>query len=145
MSRVYPCGVMIVGERLESNPTDSSAAWKIHPSGRTVSRMLRAGYFGTISFTFSETWRVSTICCVGPCLMVRATIGSILIYPYPTGPSQDGTLFVLADRILERSHPMTIEVQCLPQLFMLDGDEEAKERPKYFDEQGLVWREKPEL
>lgn len=144
MTRVYPCGAMVVADRLVchappiNEPVTGEQPWKIHPSGRSLSRMLRAGSRGTLSFVFTETWRIGTICCLGPCLLVRAIVTPFVVYPYPQQPPEGGSLFVIADRILEAGCPLTIEVECHPELFMLDGDEDAEIRPGYFDALGGV-------
>lgn len=144
MSRVYPCGAMVVAERLVchappvNQPATGEKPWQIHPSGRSLSRMLRAGSQGTLSFVFTETWRIGTICCLGPCLLVRAIVTPYVVYPYPQHPPEGGSLFCIVDRILEAGCPLTIEVECHPELFMLDGDEDAEVRPGYFDAMGGV-------
>lgn len=146
MSRpLYPCGVMVVGERLVQHappidqPLTGASPYKIHPSGRSLSRFLRAGERGLLTFTFSEAWRISTISCLGPCLLVQAIVIPYCVYPYPQRPPDSGALFVIADRILEADHLMTVEVECAPNLFMLEReDEDTETRTGFVDAKGVV-------
>ncbi len=133
---LYPCGVMFMGQRLEPPRTDGNPrGWEIHPSGRSLSRLVRARFRASLTFTFRETWKVETICCLGPCVLVEATLGSQIVYPYPQHSGDDGTLYVIADRILEADHVMRIEVECRPQLFMLERDDaDEGQRSGFADE-----------
>lgn len=142
---LYPCGVMFVGERLVQHapplhsPVTGERPYQIHPSGRSSSRLLRSGFRGRLSFTFTEAWRINTIACLGPCVMVQAVILPYCVYPYPQLPPDDGALFVIADRILEAAHPMYVEIECRPELFMLERDDESDEqRPGFTDAKGVV-------
>lgn len=141
----YPCGVMFVGERLVQHappidkPMSDEAPFKIHPSGRSLSRMLPAKFRGTLRFVFTETWRINTICCLGPCVMVQAVVAPYVVYPYPQLPPDDGALYVIADRILEPCHEMWVEVECRPELFMLERDEDdGAQRSGFVDSKGVV-------
>lgn len=146
MSRqLYPCGVMFVGERLvhhaariDGKPT-ADPPYQIHPSGRSLSRFLRAGERGLLTFSFTEAWKIGTVCCLGPCVLIRVVVIPYCVYPYPQRPPDSGALFVIADRILEADHLMTVEVECMPNLFMLERDDEDDEtRTGFVDSKGVV-------
>lgn len=138
---LYPCGVMFMGQRLEPPRCDGNpSGWEIHPSGRSVSRMLRARFQGSLTFTFRETWKIGTICCLGPCVLLGATLGSQIVYPYQQHTDDDGSLFVVVDRILEADHVMRIVVECRPELFMLERDEDdGEQRIGFVDAKGAVY------
>jgi hypothetical protein len=141
----YPCGVMFVGERLVQHARGidgkltTDPPYQIHPSGRSLSRLLRAGEQALLTFSFTEAWKIGTICCLGPCLLVKAIVTPYIVYPYPQRPPDSGALFVIADRILEADHPLMVELECSPSLFMLEReDEDDRTRSGFVDSKGVV-------
>ncbi len=140
----YPCGVMVMGQRLVchappiNEPVTPNPPWEIHSSGRSVSRFLRAREQCRLTVAFTETWKIGTISCLGPCVIVRVVVPPFIVYPYPQPSTDDGSLYVIADRILEATHRIEIEVECRPELFMLERDDEGDQRPGFVDAKGIV-------
>ena len=103
-----------------------------------MSRMVFARARCVLTFTFSEVWKVGTVSCLGPCVLTQVHVGNQTVYPYPQRPPDDGSLYVIADKILEAEHAMLVEVECRPELFMLDRDEDADQCSGFVDAKGVV-------
>ena len=155
--RFYPCGVMVVGQRLTKTEVvegeqaktlehhgieyhgqrmiGPGPAYKVVNTGRSVSRFIVAGGRGQLAMIFDEPWKVMTISCLGPCLLEHVTFGSDCIYP-PSKQPVEASLFIIPERVLQAAHPMSVILSCRPELFMLDADDEPRE--VFYDSEGRI-------
>lgn len=111
---VYPIGVLILGQ-------EKGEDGSIYPFAHSVTRLTPARWVEPLRIQRKLDVKVETIIVLGPGLIDRIELQSMILYDRNRSQDEDGRLFFAPYRVLSAEHPLIVNVRCSPDLFLFDA------------------------
>lgn len=120
---MYPISVLVLGKELREDEHHGLPMSVATPFGHAISRLCPSGYSLRFEMTRNATCKVETLVMIGPALIERVEIGPVLAYDHHVD-QDDGRLFVMPHRVLDRMGMLVVHLRVRPELFMYDIDDD---------------------
>lgn len=121
---LYPISVLVLGKELrEHEQTHGVPTSVVEPFGHAISRLCPSGYSLRFEMVRNSICKVETLVAIGPALIERVEIGPVLAYDRHVA-QDDGRLFFMPHRTLERIGLLVVHIRVRPELFMYEIDDD---------------------
>jgi len=126
---LYPISVLVLGKELRESEHHGLPLSVATPFGHAISRLCPSGYSLRFDMTRNAVCKVESLVVIGPALIERVEVGPVLVYDHHVD-KDEGRLFVMPHRTLERMGLLVVHVRVRPELFMYEiSDEQTYAAP----------------